>query len=83
MGTAFRGRPVSVEIITRLDWADQDPPLQTPYQVRRDFCKMDRKSRQALNVQRSNCTRITERLACRVKGLTAVFCILLLTIRFL
>jgi len=31
-------------------------------------------------VQRSNCTRITERLACRVKGLTALFCVLLLTI---
>ena len=31
-------------------------------------------------MQRSNCTRITERLACRVKGLTALFCVLLLTI---
>ena len=31
-------------------------------------------------MQRSNCVRITERLACRVKGLTALFCILLLTI---
>jgi cysteine-S-conjugate beta-lyase len=29
-------------------------------------------------VQRSNCTRITERLACRVKGLTTLFRILLL-----
>jgi cystathionine beta-lyase len=33
-----------------------------------------------LNMQRSNCAHITERLACRVKGLTALFCILLLTI---
>lgn len=32
-----------------------------------------------LNVQRSNCASITERLAVRVKGLTALFCILLLT----
>jgi len=32
-----------------------------------------------LNVQRSNCAGITERLARRVKGLTALFCILLLT----
>src|SRR3569833_3208735 len=31
-------------------------------------------------MQRSNCAHITERLACRVKGLTALFCILLLTI---
>jgi|GEM_PF-6179733 hypothetical protein len=32
-----------------------------------------------LNVQRSNSASITERLALRVKGLTALFCILLLT----
>src|SRR4051812_50172099 len=32
-----------------------------------------------LNVQRSHCASITERLAVRVKGLTALFCILLLT----
>ncbi|NPU12859.1 hypothetical protein HL667_02780 [Bradyrhizobium sp. 83012] len=30
-------------------------------------------------MQRSNCAGITERLAVRVKGLTALFCILLLT----
>ncbi|CCE03907.1 hypothetical protein BRAS3809_880015 [Bradyrhizobium sp. STM 3809] len=30
-------------------------------------------------MQRSNCVGITERLAVRVKGLTALFCILLLT----
>ncbi|CCD91710.1 hypothetical protein BRAO375_170003 [Bradyrhizobium sp. ORS 375] len=30
-------------------------------------------------MQRSNCAGITERLAVRVKGLTARFCILLLT----
>ncbi|CCD85111.1 hypothetical protein BRAO285_1330043 [Bradyrhizobium sp. ORS 285] len=30
-------------------------------------------------MQRSNCDGITERLAVRVKGLTALFCILLLT----
>ncbi|MGJ4939321.1 hypothetical protein ACQR1W_02010 [Bradyrhizobium sp. HKCCYLS1011] len=33
-----------------------------------------------LNMQRWNSGGITERLACRVKGLTPLFCILLLTI---
>jgi hypothetical protein len=40
---------------------------------------MDRGRGKPLNVQRRNCGGITERLASRVKGLTAIFCGLLLT----
>ena len=84
-GKAFQGSSGTFAIARARRWADPDnPSLQTACltgslmrsPVRRWIGGRGR----PLNVRRQNSSpRITERLASRVKGLTAVFCVLLLT----